>query len=104
MATSNVFFNKSADFVMKGGPNELPNDGKNGILHWNERQEILQLTGVSATVRDRKQTKGKRRLTLSGPLFGFELAYEMATQFIVKPSQARAVCRDTRLRRRLGSD
>ena len=85
MATSKGFFKKSAeDFVIKGGPYELPNDGKNGTLQWNERQEILQLTGVSAAVRDRKQTKGKRHLTLSGPLSGFELAHEMAMQFIVK--------------------
>ena len=84
MATRKGFFKKSADFVIKGGPYELPNDGKNGALQWNERQEILQLTGVSAAVRDRKQTKGKRHLTLSGPLSGFELAYEMAMQFIVK--------------------
>ena len=85
MAASKSVFKKSAeDFVIKGGPYELPNDGKNGTLQWSERQEILQLTGVSAAVRDRKQTKGKRHLTLSGPLSGFELAYEMAMQFIVK--------------------
>ena len=84
MATSKGFFKKSADFVIKGGPYELPNDGKNGTVQWNERQEILQLTGVSAAVRDRRQTNGRRHLTLSGPLSGFELAYEMAMQFIVK--------------------
>ena len=66
MAASKSVFKKSAeDFVIKGGPYELPNDGKNGTLQWSEREEIKQLTGVSAAVRGRKQTKGKRHLTLS---------------------------------------
>ena len=42
MAMNKDFFKKSADdFVIKGGPYELPNDGKNGTLQWSERQEIL---------------------------------------------------------------
>ena len=44
------------DMVVKVGPFDLPQDGQNGTLAWAERQEILGLTGVSAAVRDRKNT------------------------------------------------
>ena len=71
------------DMVVKAGPFDMPQDGQNGTVAWAERQEILGLTGVSAAVRDRKNTHGKRHLTLSGPMSGMELAKKMAWQYVV---------------------
>ena len=72
----------ASDMVVKAGPFDLPAGGQTGTLAWAERQEILGLTGVSAAVRDRKNTHGKRHLTLSGPMCGMELAKQMAWQYI----------------------
>jgi len=80
----------AADFLVNGGPYDLPNDGASGTLTWAQRQEILHLTRVSAAVRDRRQSTGvsaaipKRHLTLSGPVAGFQVAYEMAMRFVVE--------------------
>ena len=83
MASKDIF-KDAKDSIIKGGPYDLPNGGKHGTLTWSERQEILETTGVCAAVRDRNNTRGKRHLTLSGPISGFELAPEMAMQYIVK--------------------
>jgi hypothetical protein len=83
------------DMVVKAGPFDLPNDGQNGTLTWADRQEILGLTGVSAAVRDRKNTHGKRHLTLSGPMSGMDLAKKMAWQYIVNSQRKQADFEET---------
>ena len=83
------------DMVVKAGPFELPNDGQHGTLSWADRQEIFGLTGVSAAVRDRKNTHGKRHLTLSGPLSGMELAKKMAWQYVLNSQRQRTEFAET---------
>jgi hypothetical protein len=83
------------DMVVKAGPFDMPKDGQNGTLAWAERQEILGLTGVSAAVRDRKNTHGKRHLTLSGPMSGMELAKKMAWQYIVNSQRRQEDFKET---------
>jgi hypothetical protein len=83
------------DMIVKAGPFELPNDGEHGTLTWADRQEILGLTGVSAAVRDRKQTHGKRHLTLSGPMSGMELAKKMAWQYVLNSQRQHTEFKET---------
>jgi hypothetical protein len=83
------------DMVVKAGPFELPNDGQHGTLTWADRQEIFGLTGVSAAVRDRKQTHGKRHLTLSGPMSGMDLAKKMAWQYVLNSQRQRTEFAET---------
>lgn len=72
------------DLVVKAGPFELPDGGKHGTLTWQQRQTILERTGVSAAVRERRQTGGKRHLTLSGPMSGMEEAKTMAMEYVIE--------------------
>jgi hypothetical protein len=83
------------DMVVKAGPFDLPNDGQHGTLTWADRQEILGLTGVSAAVRDRKNTHGKRHLTLSGPMSGMDLAKKMAWQYVMNSQRKQADFEET---------
>ena len=66
------------DMIVHAGPFQLPNGGRTGKLSWTDRQEIKEMTGVSAAVRDRKNTNGVRFLTMSGPVSGMSLAKTMA--------------------------
>ena len=74
--------------IVKAGPFDLPNNGYRGTLTWDERELIRSLTGVSAAVRDRKQTHGHRHLTLSGPMSGIAKAKSMAMSFVEKSMRA----------------
>ena len=75
----------SDDLIVKAGPFDLPGDAeKYGTLTWEQRLEIRNLSGDSAAVRDRKNTGGKRHLTLSGPVSGIALAKELAMKYIVE--------------------
>ena len=53
---------------------------------WDERQTIVEVTQVSAAVREKANTFGKRFQTLSGPISGIDLAHDMAQKYI-KASQ-----------------
>ena len=75
---------RDEDMIVKAGPFDLPNNGYRGTLTWDERELIRSLTGVSAAVRDRKQTHGHRHLTLSGPMSGIAKAKSMAMSFVEK--------------------
>ena len=68
--------------IVKAGPFSC--DGAS--LTWDERQKIVEVTQVSAAVRERANTFGKRFLTLSGPISGIDLAHDMAQKYI-KASQ-----------------
>ena len=83
------------EIMAKAGPFELPNGGKNGTLTWEQRQEILRFTGVSAAVRERKQTKGIRHLTLSGPVAGIATAKKMAMEYVLTSQSAGVVFAET---------
>ena len=72
--------------IVKAGPCSLLDDGANGKWTWDERQKIFEVTQVSAAVRERTNTIGKRFLTLSGPISGIDLAHDMAQKYI-KASQ-----------------
>lgn len=69
--------------IAHAGPFKLPGNG-GGTLTWDERQEIKSFTGVSAAVRDRKQTGGVRHLTLSGPVQNMSTAKKMAMEFVLR--------------------
>lgn len=81
-------FAMDGGLIVKAGPFDLPNHGRDGTLTWSQRQKILEITGVSAAVRDRKNTHGRRHLTLSGPIGGIQKAKDMAMAFVVASQQA----------------
>ena len=83
------------EIMAKAGPFELPNGGKNGTLTWEQKQEILRFTGVSAAVRERKQTKGIRHLTLSGPVAEITTAKKMAMEYVLTSQSAGVVFAET---------
>ena len=81
-------FAMDGGLIVKAGPFDLPNHGRDGTLTWSQRQKILEITGVSAAVRERKNTHGRRHLTLSGPISGIQKAKDMAMAFVVTSQQA----------------
>jgi len=81
------------EIVAKAGPFPLP--GGSGTLSWDDRQNISKLTGVSAAVRDRKNTHGVRFLTLSGPVGGMDLAKRMAMQYVVNSQKKNESFKET---------
>ena len=64
--------------IVKAGPFSC--DG--AALTWDERQKIFEVTQVSAAVREKPNTFGKRFLTLSGPISGIDLARDIAKKYM----------------------